>query len=625
MADRKPKAKAKRKPADPQASRLDDLARKHGIAFTRPEPDGTEVPISTETKRRILAALNVSVDGETVPDGPICFLPQVLADRRVWGLSLQLYELRSSRNWGIGDFADLWEMAGIAGEMGADFIGLNPLHAPFLADAARCSPYEPSNRRWLNPLYIAVDQVPGFQPRDALAKELERLRQTDLIDYAAVADVKLQELRRLWQAWRSGGGAKAPYEADAFETFQTDGGRSLRLHAVFETLSAHSAAGKGSIGWRQWPAELQSPDSPAVQDFAQSRTDEIEFHSWLQWVAHVQLTQSAEACREAGLQIGLYLDLAVGEALDGSATWSEPDIYVSSASIGGPPDPWAVDGQDWRLAAFLPSVIAAGDQSPYRVMLDAAMRYAGAIRIDHAAALSRLFLVPFDASPADGAYVNYPKEALLQVLSDASHHHHCLVIGEDLGNLPAGLRKDLEKARLLSYRIFSYERSDKGFIPPKNYPSLALACVSTHDHQTLGGWWRGADIAMRAEHGLVPQATADKDLKARTVELADLARLLKAERLPAPDPRSEGLEDADLDRLTVSLHRLLARTPSMLLAVRLADLTKEENPTNVPGTSASYPNWRPKLSLTIDELKQAALVKEVAKALASERPKQSRR
>lgn len=606
---------------NPHPSPLDGLARKYGIALTRPEPDGTEVPISQETKRKILAALNVTVDGEGLEQGAVCFLPQLLSDERVWGLSLQLYELRSSRNWGIGDFADLKAICRMAGPLGADFIGLNPLHAPFLADPARCSPYEPSNRRWLNPLYIAVDDLPQFDMAPDLERELAALRETELIDYPGVAAVKLRVLRDLFATWRKGGGAEAPYDAAAFEEFRHEGSDSLRLHAFFEALAADMVSRGLTAGWRSWPEEMQDPGNAEVQAFAQSRTDEIEFHIWLQWVTHVQLTQVVAVAEEAGLRIGLYLDLAVGEALDGSATWSEPEIYVTSASIGGPPDPWAIDGQDWRLAAFLPNRIARGDPSPYRRMLDAAMRYAGAIRIDHAAALQRLFLVPFDSSPDEGAYVDYPKDEILRVLSEASHHHACLVIGEDLGNLPNGLREDLARSRLLSYRIFSYERDDDGFTPPEDYPPLALACVSTHDHQTLGGWWHGEDIFMRAEHGLVPEETVDDDLDARAVELVDLVRLMEAEDLPVPEEGEDGLSEENLDRLVVSLHRLLARTPSMLLAVRLADLTKEEQPTNVPGTHQSYPNWRPKLSAAVQDLDNLQLFRSVTDALRQERPR----
>lgn len=604
---------------DPHPTPLDDLAAKHGIAPTRPEPDGTEVPITQDTKRKILAALNVFVEGEDLPHGPVCFLPQLLSQERVWGLSLQLYELRSARNWGIGDFRDLADLCALAGEWGADFIGLNPLHAPFLADPARCSPYEPSNRCWLNPLYIAVDRLPSFAADEEQMNRIRQLRESALVDYPSLAAEKLAALKTLWGSWQAGKMTSTGFQPAAFEAFRQEGGEALRLHALFETISMEMVAQGNSAGWHAWPQELQDPQAPAVQEFAQSRLDDIDFHIWLQWLAHVQLTQAADAAKRVGLRIGLYLDLAVGEALDGSATWGEREFYVSAASIGGPPDPWAISGQDWRLAAFLPDRIAEGDPSPYRRMLDSAMRYAGAIRIDHAAALSRLFLVPSDGTPAEGAYVDYPKEALLKVLEEASHHHKSLVIGEDLGNLPGGLKEDLAAARILSYRIFSYERDERGFIPAEDYPALALACVSTHDHQTLGGWWTGADVQARIDHKLVPKRLAEQDMAARSVERADLVRILEAEALAAPDAERLELDDEALDRLIISLHRFLARSPSMLMAVRLADLTKESQPTNIPGTSESHPNWQTRLSATLEELAELPLLREVVHVLNDER------
>lgn len=608
------------RPVEQSDPALDALAQSHGIAPTRPEPDGTEVPISDETKRKLLSALNVDVEAAASNIGQLCFLPGFLDEEPVWGLSLQLYELRSARNWGIGDFADLAEICGLAGGWGAAFIGLNPLHAPFLADPARCSPYEPSNKRWLNPLYIAVDQLPGWIASREQDAAIRDVRETKLIDYGRVAELKLSALHVYWQVWHRGEVATPSLQSADFERFEQAGGESLRLHALFEVIAAEQARQGGSVGWRGWPDELQEPQSPAVREFAQSRLAEIEFHSWLQWIAHLQLSEAAEAARKAGLRIGLYLDLAVGEALDGSATWSERDLYVSSASIGGPPDPWAISGQDWRLAAFLPDKIAAGEQSPYRLMLDSAMRYAGAIRIDHAAALSRLFLVPFDGTPADGAYVDYPKADLLRVLHEASHAHRSIVIGEDLGNLPEGLKQDLQAANILSYRIFSYERDEDGFIPAEDYPQLALACVSTHDHQTLEGWWKGADVQARIDHDLVPVELAQKDLDLRDQERHEICELLASAGFAAPDPRSKTLTAEELDRFIVDLHTLLAQGPNMLLSVRLADLTREREPTNIPGTSTSHPNWRTRLSVTLEDLEDLPLLQDVTDALRRVRP-----
>ncbi|RWY66636.1 4-alpha-glucanotransferase [Rhizobium leguminosarum] len=616
---------------------LDKLARRHGISLTRPSPDNREVAISAKTKRKILSALKIDVPGTADPETGAprrepkpaakkiarSFLPDFLSGTRVWGLSLQLYELRSARNWGIGDFEDLSDMADLAGSLGADFIGLTPLHAPFLADPDRCSPYEPSSRQHLNPLYIAVDRLPGFACGPELERHLESLRQTDLVDYVGVARIKLRVLRDLWPAWRQSSVIDDAYDPADFDAFITQGANSLRLHALFESLSFSMVERGTGAGWQSWPADFQRFESAAVAEFEREHADDVLFHMWLQWLAHRQLMQAADRARKAGLRIGLYLDLAVGEAVDGSATWSEPDTYVSKATIGSPPDPFAVDGQDWHLAGYLPSAIAAGEMSPFRRMLSAAMRYAGAIRIDHAAALRRLFLVPLGSRPDGGAYVRYPQDRLLQILAEVSAEHRCLVIGEDLGLIPKGLQDDLAAAHILSYRILSYEQDEKGFKPADVYPAMALACISTHDHQTLAGWWRGADIQARCDHGIVPPDLTKKHLEDRKRERRNLKAALKAAGLELPARLFQArASEETLRELTVSAYRFIARTPSLLAAVRLADLTDEKRPTNVPGTSDSYPNWKPKLSVLLADLMSSPLLKSVTAAMREERPRE---
>ncbi|MBY2922279.1 4-alpha-glucanotransferase [Rhizobium leguminosarum] len=616
---------------------LDKLARRHGISLTRPSPDNREVAISAKTKRKILSALKIDVPGTADPETGAprrepkpaakkiarSFLPDFLSGTRVWGVSLQLYELRSARNWGIGDFEDLSDMADLAGSLGADFIGLTPLHAPFLADPDRCSPYEPSSRQHLNPLYIAVDRLPGFACGPELERHLESLRQTDLVDYVGVARIKLRVLRDLWPAWRQSSVIDDAYDPADFDAFITQGGNSLRLHALFESLSFSMVERGTGAGWQSWPADFQRFESAAVAEFEREHADDVLFHMWLQWLAHRQLMQAADRARKAGLRIGLYLDLAVGEAVDGSATWSEPDTYVSKATIGSPPDPFAVDGQDWHLAGYLPSAIAAGEMSPFRRMLSAAMRYAGAIRIDHAAALRRLFLVPLGSRPDGGAYVRYPQDRLLQILAEVSAEHRCLVIGEDLGLIPKGLQDDLAAAHILSYRILSYEQDEKGFKPADVYPAMALACISTHDHQTLAGWWRGADIQARCDHGIVPPDLTKKHLEDRKRERRNLKAALKAAGLELPARLFQArASEETLRELTVSAYRFIARTPSLLAAVRLADLTDEKRPTNVPGTSDSYPNWKPKLSVLLADLMSSPLLKSVTAAMREERPRE---
>ena len=599
---------------------LDTLARDHGIAPYRPTPEGKVVRVSSDTKRKLLRALDVAVPESSDAEMAVCFVPPFLEAGKVWGISLEPYELRSSRNWGIGDFEDLAQLCELAGSAGADFVGLTPLHAPFLADPNRCSPYEPSSKQWLNPLYIAVDLLPGVALTQSEEAEIDRLRSTELVDYVGVAKLKLSVLRRVWRERQKTGGILIAEDQAAFSAFCDERGGDLRRHALFEVISAEMVERGLGAGWRSWLDELRDPAAEAVQHFAQSRLDEIEFHMWLQFLAHRQLQEVGERARQSGMRIGLYLDLAVGEALDGSATWSRRDVYVRDASIGIPPEPWALEGQDWRLAAFLPAKIADGKDAPYRRIVDAAMRYAGAIRIDHAAALRRLFIVPSDGTPAEGAYVDYPQGAMFDVLAEASHAHECLVIGEDLGLLPEGLQGDLAAAQILSYKILSYERDATGFKPVEDYPALALACISTQDHQTIGGWWLGQDVEMRRKHGLIDDATADAQLAERVKERDYLAKAFEVEGLTVPT-EAEELSDEDVEKLTLNAYRFVARTPSMLLAIRLADLTREKEPTNVPGTSESYPNWKPKLSVTLEELSDLPLFKMIVAAMREERPR----
>ncbi len=614
-------------------SHLDRLAKEHGISLTRPSPDNTEVPIANGVKRKVLAAFGVAADGgirtlagqdkrksQSTTIIPQSFVPGFLQSDRVWGISLQLYELRSERNWGIGDFEDLIVMVRIAGSLGADFVGLNPLHAPFLADPDRCSPYEPSNRQMLNPLYIAVDKIANFESNPDVERQLKELRSTDLVDYSGVAEAKIKALRDLWRTWTTSTDRHSKDQQE-FDAFVHMGGDILRRHALFEALSAFMGEQGIGTGWRSWPAAYQLPECAEVVTFANEHSDAIDFHMWVQWLCHQQLTRAAEAAHEAGLRIGLYLDLAVGEAVDGSASWSERGAYVFKATVGSPPDPFAPQGQDWHLAAFHPEAIASGDDAPYRRLVAAAMRYAGAIRIDHAAALRRLFLVPLGSAPDEGAYVDYPQNELLQILAEASAKFKCLVIGEDLGILPDGLREDLAESRILSYRILSYERGEDGFKTAGAYPRLSLACVSTHDHQTLAGWWRGADIKARSEHGIVPPDLTRSHVEERQHEREDLKAALEQEntdppkRLPSPTAGDETLKD-----LIVSAHRFIARTASVLAAVRLADMTGEKRPTNIPGTSDSYPNWKPKLSVPVEQLAVLPLLLQIAEALREERP-----
>ncbi|WP_333828841.1 4-alpha-glucanotransferase [Pararhodobacter sp.] len=591
---------------------LSDRARAYGIQPDYEVVGGTIRTPPPETLEKLLRAFGAdqlappaSEPRLEAPEGAQCFLP---GEHRHWGIALQLYQLRSARNWGIGDFADLEHLARVAAPAGADFLGLNPLHALFLADPARCSPFSPSNRRFLNPLYLAIDHVPGFTPDMADEATLDGLRQTPLVDYPGVAAAKLSTLRAIWAQ-----GAQLP------DDFVQEGGKALHRHALFEALSAEMVARGHGAGWLAWPEEWRDAEGPAVQDFAQTHEDQIRFHLWLQYLCAQQLQALRRLCDDLGMQIGLYLDFAVGEAADGSGSWGSRNV-LPDVRIGAPPDYFNEQGQDWGLAPLSPLAMASEHAAPFRSLIGAATRQAGALRIDHAMGLWQLFLMPEGASAAEGTYARYPLGDMLTALAEASRRNRTVIIGEDLGNVPPGFQAVMAACNILSYRIFFFERTEAGFIPPADYPRNALACLSTHDLPTFRGWWRGDDIALRRRFGFISDTAALEQETSRRSERADLlADLRAAGLLSAADAKQATPGDAP-PALITAVHAHLSRAPSRLFAVRLEDLAAELNPVNVPSTVDDYPNWRHKLGLSLDALTATPLFHDIITAVSAARP-----
>ncbi|MGN7868522.1 4-alpha-glucanotransferase [Paracoccus sp. 22332] len=592
---------------------MDDIAARARNLGIQPEYEGvggTLHRVPEATLERLISAFGpgaaMTPQRLEAPPGARCRLP---GDRRCWGVAVQLYQLRSARNWGIGDFADLWDLAAILGAQGADFIGLNPLHAPFLAAPGRCSPFSPSNRRFLNPLYLAVDRIAGFDPAMMDQDAVDRLRRTDLVDYPGVARAKLHALRALWD--RLG-------RPDASDQARARGGAELDRHALFEALSARMAAAGQGAGWTAWPAAWRDPGAAEVAAFARDHAAEIRFHRWLQDQTARQLARARDACAEAGMGIGLYLDLAVGEAADGSGSWGNPDV-LADVRIGAPPDYFNEQGQDWALAPLSPAAMAASRAAPFGRLMAGVMEPAGAVRLDHAMGLWQLFLIPKGAGPQAGAYARYPLDDMLRALAQASQDSGALVVGEDLGNVPPGFRAVMAAAGILSYRILFFERDAKGgFLPPGDYPDLALACLSTHDLPTFRGWWGGQDIALRQRFGLIGAEAARDQAAARPAERGALIRALAGAGL------WDGGEGADGDPppdLVAAVHRFVARTPARLMAVRLEDLAGDDRPVNLPSTEGEYPNWRPRLARTAEEIAASGLFRAIVAGIAAERPR----
>ena len=628
---------------------LDTLAERHGISLHFYEIDGTYHGVSDDTKRALLAAFGVpaATDEDVArslarapaarkivmraPEGRRCFMPRDLAEDRIWGVALQVYQLRSARNWGIGDFADLADAARIAAAAGADFVGTNPLHALFPAEPERASPFFPSNRRFLNPLYIAVDRLPGFDPAMIARERLESARSGDMVDYEAVSDIKYRALRKVWMAWGEIRALPPEWSREAFAGWRAEQGEDLRLHALHDALSLdlRNDLIAGATGWHAWPEDYRSPDSPIVETFARQHPGEVEFHAWLQFAADRQLADAARTCRDAGMRVGLYLDLAVGEAPDGSATWADPHLVVTGAEIGAPPDYFTRDGQNWGLAGLSPTALAERSFRPYSDLMAAVMRHAGAVRIDHAMGVWQLFFIPLGRPAAEGTYVRFPIEDMLSTIAGQSDDFHTIVVGEDLGNVPEGFRDVMHAAGLQSYRILYFERHDHGFRQPREYPKDALACLSTHDLPTIEGWWRGADIELRLKYHLIDQGSADAQAGSRHHERRQLADdLLRAGLI------DQTLADAVLsmdehsrsplpEDFVAAIHRHLARTASRLAAVRIEDLAGERQPVNLPGTVLEYPNWRRRLGVDLDSLAATGLFRSVTQAMRAERPKES--
>jgi 4-alpha-glucanotransferase len=610
---------------------LDQLARAYGILSDYVSETGETRTLSDETKRRLLAAMGVAAASEDevaasltqAPSSPEwsaepparCYLPPWLDQERVWGISCQLYSLRSARNLGIGDFADLAALAEIAAAAGADFIGVNPLHALFAGDASRYSPYAPSDRRMLNWAYIAVDRIEGS---DAVLTALEpqmlaALRMPGIIDYPQVHALKLDLLRALFRS-----GAQQPPE---FQRWREEAGAGLQKFALFEALSEWMVAQGFSAGWHGWPAAYQDPASPMVADFAGDNAQAVAFHCWLQWLANEQLAAAQRHARAAGMRIGLYLDLAVGAAPDGAATWSDRDLVVPGARIGAPPDMLNDHGQDWGLAPIAPATLVAREMAPLDDIIGPLMAHTGAIRIDHVMALERLFWIPDGVDARGGGYVSYPLPRMIGVLANASHRCRCLIVGEDLGTVPFGFREAMREAAIQSYRVLWFERDGESFRPPSHWPTEALACVSTHDLPTLAGWWAGSDIALRAELGtLLPERVGPMQA-ARAQDRRLLLDILALHGGLTPGSYEIDPPSAIAPEVAVATHRLLARTPARLLAAQIEDLIGVAEQVNLPGTVYEYPNWRRKLPLTLEQIADDPLFRAVTAGLREERPR----
>lgn len=571
-----------------------------------------------------------------------CYLPaQLQQGVRWWGIALQLYSLRSDRNWGVGDFGDLASVVEWAGrQLGAAVIGLNPLHALKNTTPYHISPYSPTSRLFLNDLYIDLEQVAEYRTAPEMnirladpsfRARLDAVKRGELVEYDAVASIKREVLELCYGAF-----LREHFDGDepalqpttergwSFHRFTEREGESLTSYALFQALEEAQQAEHGvSATWVDWPESYQIPTSEAVGEFRRRHMQRVRFFQYLQWLAADQMCALMKQTQEARMPIGFYHDLALGSDRYGADGWRSQGVLALNADCGAPPDAFAPEGQNWGFPPLDPLRLRASGYQYVIELLRKNLRYGGAIRLDHVMALFRLFWIPRGLPASMGTYVHYRDEELLAILALESVRANTVVIGEDLGTVPDWVRHRLEAAGVLSYRVLYFERTHSGaWKPPAHYPAQALAVVTTHDLATLSGYWEGADIEARFSLSLVPSEQARSAmLSERQWEKAGIVAALQSEGLLPPGVSNDPAQVPSMTvELVEAIHQYLARSPAWMVLANIDDVIGTRAQANLPGTLDQHPNWRRKLGLTVEELTQDSRFERLAAQLREIRP-----
>ena len=564
------------------------------VIFLRP---GQSPAISAPSSLRTEDGGDVRVDDRLPPDLPLgyhvltgrddgssttvvvspgrCPLPR---GAPTWGWAVQLYGMRSSASWGMGDLADLRRLASwSADELGAGLVLVNPLHAALPGFPQGASPYFPSSRRFRNPLYLRVEDVPGAavvlgDRLDRLAGEGRALNRERLIDRDAVWRLKLDALTEVWDVF--------PGDAD-FDRWREGEGAALEAYATFCALVEEHGT-----DWKGWPDALRHPRGDAVAAYGRANADRVRFHQWLQWLVDLQL----ESASTSGLAV--MHDLAVGVDPSGADAWLWQDVFALDMSVGAPPDEFNTRGQDWGLPPFDPWRLRAAGYGPFVETIRAGLRHAGGLRLDHVMGLFRLYWIPRGEAATEGAYVRYPANELLDIVALEAHRAGAYVVGEDLGTVENEVREQMAARDVLSYKLLWFE--DR---PPSQYPERALAAVTTHDLPTVAGLWTGSDLNDQRRLGMEPNAEATEAMCRRLQDMVGLAA------------------DAPPDEAVTSLYGALGTAPCLLLAAALEDAVAVSERPNMPGTVDEWPNWSIALPVPLEELMADPRPRAVARAL----------
>lgn len=562
-----------------------------------------------------------------------CYIPdQLRQGKKLWGLSVQLYALRSKGNWGIGDFADLQELLDLVARHGGGFVGINPIHAgyPSNPDPDMISPYSPSSRKWLNVIYIRVENVPEYThcqkamdlvQSDAFQQKIRALKDREYVDYRHVLDLKLKALREIFDTGMMTD--KRNNRARQFLEFVERGGESLMRMAAYDALQAHFYAnGQDAWGWMAFPNEYQDVNSYFVKDFIEAHQHDVHFYCYLQFLAQEQLDWAFDTSRNNGMALGIYRDLAVGVTFGSCDVWADSDNIYSKdgSSIGAPPDTLGPKGQNWGLAPLNPNNLRATRYKEYINLYRSNMRSCGALRIDHAAGINRYWVVPPGKDATDGVYIKNNLNDILGIIALESMRNKCLIIAEDLGTIPPELRRGLKESCMYSYKLFFGERAwDGGYIAPRDYEPIAMSALTTHDMPTLKGWWGFYDLTLGQELGIYTQEQAEKlkedRIEAKQQILNSLHGLGSIDDSIPRDARECELTQELADGMQVHM----CRGACVLYSSQLEDWIGVEKPMNIPGTFREYPNWRRKLTMDIDDIFALDHVRHLTEAMTQAR------
>lgn len=562
----------------------------------------------------------------------MCFSPQEASANKLWGYTAQLYSLRSNSNWGMGDFTDLFALVEKSAEQQASTIGLNPLHPLYQQNPAHRSPYSPSSRCFLNPLYIDVTKIANYAFCDLALKKVQSesfqqnirsAKASKLIDYPAVAKLKYEITELLFADFCQHKGDLCKAMATEFEQFKRIQGDDLYRFATFDALNEHfNLAGEPVYGWPDWPANFQDPSSDDVSKFQLTHSKRIDYFCFLQWIAHTQLKAVTQCAIDKKMAIGLYLDLAVGCDGSGADVWSEQALYVAGAAIGAPPDGMNPLGQNWGLTPINPVALQKQGYQPLVKALRSSMQYAGALRIDHILGLMRQYWVAPGMEANEGIYISFPFDDILRIIALESRRNQCVVIGEDLGNVPDGFSETIQASGLLSFKVMFFERWQSGlFKRPENFPVRSVVTIATHDTATLSGWWQGIDLQWRQQLNLYPNEDArlaDRNGRAgerhNLIAALDDLHVIDMSKAPQLEPALMNTE------LSIAVQKYLATSPSAIQLIPLEDALENPEQVNIPGTIDQHPNWLQKLPVLLEDMWQENSVKEIAKAMRVARP-----